>query len=155
MTAFCYWAPPGIRRFCPENLTLVIHWQLAPLGSTGSCLNVIEKWDEAKRRWRARATRGALEEAEAYAWARQAQDHPHGPRGPCARSVTSGWRSQYLSPRSSDPAARGTRRHPPPRVRLHDYSGGLHENSGGLHENSGRIERKKEEKFVQSQERMT
>jgi hypothetical protein len=31
---------------------------------------VIEKWDEAKKRWRARATREALEEAEAYAWAR-------------------------------------------------------------------------------------
>lgn len=31
---------------------------------------VIEKWDAAKKRWRVRATREALEEAEAYAWAR-------------------------------------------------------------------------------------
>ena len=31
---------------------------------------VIEKWDAAKKRWRVRATRGALEEAEAYAWTR-------------------------------------------------------------------------------------
>ncbi len=33
-------------------------------------LFVIEKLDEEKKRWRTRASRASLEEAEAYAWAR-------------------------------------------------------------------------------------